>query len=217
MNKNLTELVFILDRSGSMAGLEGDTIGGFNAMLAKQRALDGPCRLTTVLFNSCSTLLHDRIDIQAVSPMTGEMYCPGGSTALLDAIGQTICKLVQVQRSTAESHRAGRVLFVIITDGAENASRTYTLREIRDMISRQQEKYGWEFLFLGANMDAVETAGHFGISPDRAADYVPDAAGTALNFQAVSEAAAVFRASAAMPQAPLSAVRLDCETRGPRP
>lgn len=214
MKKNLTELVFILDKSGSMAGLERDTIGGFNAMLSKQKALDGECRITTVLFDNCCQLLHDRIDIRAVSPMTEKEYQVGGSTALLDAIGQTIHKLAGVQRNTAEEYRAGNVMFVIITDGEENASREYSPRKVRAMIQKEQEKYGWEFVFLGANIDAVETAGRFGIAPDRAADYVPDSAGTELNFQAMSETVACFRATGVVPAAPMEAIRRDMKKRG---
>ena len=210
-----TELVFIMDKSGSMAGLESDTIGGFNAMLQKQKALPGACRITTVLFDNRYELLHDRIDIRAVSPMTEREYQVGGSTALLDAIGGTIRKLADVQRSTAEEYRAENVMFVIITDGEENASREYTADRVRAMIE-EEKKYGWEFVFLGANIDAVETAGRFGIAPDRAVDYIPDGAGTELNFQMMSEAVTAFRATRAMPQAPLEAIRRDVKRRGGR-
>ncbi len=216
MKKGLTELVFILDRSGSMAGLERDTIGGFNAMLQKQKAVDGPCRVTTVLFDSCCTLLHDRIDIQAVGPMTDREYAAGGSTALLDAIGKTIRKLAAVQSSTAAEYRAENVMFVIITDGEENASREYSAPQVRAMVEHEKNRYGWEFVFLGANIDAVETAGRFGISADRAVDYVPDRAGTALNFQMMSETVAAFRATRAVPQAPLEAIRRDMKQRSGR-
>lgn len=209
-----TELVFILDKSGSMAGLESDTIGGFNAMLQKQKTLDGECRITTVLFDNRYELLHDRIDIQAVSPMTEREYQVGSSTALLDAIGRTIRKLASVQRNTAEEYRADKVMFVIITDGAENSSREYSSRKVKAMIEHEKEKYGWEFVFLGANIDAVETAGRFGIAPDRAVDYVPDGAGTELNFQMMSEAVATFRETRVMPQAPLEAIRKDVKKRG---
>ena len=209
-----TELVFILDKSGSMAGLESDTIGGFNAMLQKQRALEGECRITTVLFDNRYELLHDRIDIRAVSPMTDKEYQVGGSTALLDAIGRTIRKLVGVQRNTAEEYRAEKVMFVIITDGAENASREYSVQKIRAMIEHEKENYGWEFIFLGANIDAVETAGRFGIAPDRAVDYVPDSVGTELNFQAMSETVACFRATGAVPAGPMEAIRKDVKKRG---
>lgn len=207
MKKNLTELVFILDRSGSMSGLEKDTIGGFNSMLQKQKALDGECRMTTVLFNHQCTLLHDRIDIQAISPMTDKDYFVGGSTALLDAIGSTIHKIIQVQRSTAEDYRADKVMFVIITDGAENSSREYSVGQVKAMIEHEKEKYGWEFIFLGANIDAVSTAKHFGINADRAADYVPDAAGTELNFEMMSNAAAQFRKSSTISDEHLNKIR----------
>ena len=216
MKKGFTELVFILDKSGSMAGLESDTIGGFNAMLKKQKALDGQCRITTVLFDNHYQLLHDRIDIQAVSPMTEKEYQVGGCTALLDAIGRTIQKLVHVQRSTAEEFRAENVMFVIITDGAENASREYSAAKVKEMIKHQREKYSWEFVFLGANIDAVETAGRFGIAEDRAVDYVPDGEGTALNFRMMSEAVATFRQTRAIPDEPLEAIRKDMKKRGGR-
>ena len=216
MKKGSTELVFILDKSGSMAGLEGDTIGGFNAMMKKQKALDGQCRITTVLFDNRYELLHDRIDIQAVSPMTEREYQVGGSTALLDAIGQTIQKLVYVQRNTAEEFRAENVMFVIITDGAENASREYSARKVKEMIEHQRERYGWEFVFLGANIDAVETAGQFGIAADRAVDYVPDGQGTELNFRMMSEAVASFRQCQAVPSAAFDAIREDMKKRGGR-
>lgn len=213
---NATELVFILDKSGSMAGLESDTIGGFNAMLRKQQELPGTCRITTVLFDNRYELLHDRIDIRAVSPMTEKEYQVGGATALLDAIGRTIHKLVRVQKNTAEEYRAENVMFVIITDGAENASREYSLQKVKAMIQEEKEKHGWEFVFLGANMDAVETAGRFGISADRVADYVPDTVGTALNFAMMSAAVADFRETRVMPQAPLEAIRADKKKRGRR-
>ena len=208
------ELVFILDKSGSMAGLESDTIGGFNSMLQKQKALDGECRITTVLFDHHYELLHDRIDIRAAGPMTEREYQVGGSTALLDAIGRTIQKLVGVQRNTAEEYRAESVMFVIITDGAENSSRECSSQKVKAMIEHEREKYGWEFVFLGANIDAVETAGRFGIASDRAVDYVPDGAGNELNFQMMSEAAAAVRTTGGMPQAPLEAVRRDMRKRG---
>ncbi len=216
MDKNATELVFILDKSGSMAGLEGDTIGGFNAMLRKQRALPGACRITTVLFDHRCQLLHDRVDIQGVGPMTAEEYQVGGSTALLDAMGHTIQKLIHVQRGTAPAFRAGRVMFVIITDGEENASREFSAPQVREMVRRQREEFGWEFVFLGANIDAVETAGRFGIAPDRAADYVPDPAGTALNFRVMSEVVTAFREDRAAPTQSLDAIRKDAKKRGGR-
>ena len=216
MKKNLTELVFILDKSGSMGGLERDTIGGFNSMLNKQKDLDGECRITTVLFDNRYELLHDRIDIRAVSTMTEKEYQVGGSTALLDAIGRTIHKLAGVQKNTAEEYRAEHVIFVIITDGEENSSREYSSQKVKAMIEHEKEKYGWEFVFLGANIDAVETAGRFGIAADRAVDYVPDSAGTELNFRAMSETVACFRATGAVPAAPMEAIRKDMKKRGLR-
>ena len=211
-----TELVFILDKSGSMHGLEQDTIGGFNSMLQKQKELDGECRITTVLFDNRYELLHDRIDIRQVSPITEKDDLVVGPTALLDAIGRTVQKLVSVQKNTAKEYRADRVLFVIITDGQENASREYSSDRVKEMIQLEKEKYGWEFVFLGANIDAVETAGQLGISRDRAVDYVPDGAGTALNFQMMSETVAAFRETGAVPGAPLEAIRKDMKARGRR-
>ena len=216
MKKGLTELVFILDKSGSMSGLESDTIGGFNSMLQKQKDLEGECRITTVLFDHRYELLHDRIDIRAVGPMTEKEYRVGGNTALLDAVGRTIQKLAAVQKNTAEDYRAEKVLFVIITDGQENASREFSSQKVKEMIELEKEQYGWEFVFLGANIDAVETAGRFGIAPDRAADYLADGEGTALNFRAMSETVAAFRATGAVPAAPLEAIRRDVKARGGR-
>ena len=214
MKKDRTELVFILDKSGSMAGLERDTIGGFNSMLEKQRGIPGECRITTALFDNRYELLHDRLDIGAVSPMTAREYRVGGSTALLDAIGRTIEKLVSVQRNTAEAYRAENVMFVIITDGEENSSREYSSDRIKRMIEYEKKRYGWEFVFLGANIDAVATAGRFGIPADRAVDYVPDRQGTELNFQMMGEAVAAFRETRSVPQAPLEAIRRDMRKRG---
>lgn len=216
MKKNLTELVFILDKSGSMSGLEKDTIGGFNSMLDQQRKVDGECVITTVLFDNRYELLHDRIDIRAVQPITGKEYFVGGSTALLDAIGKTIQKIGTVQKNTTEDYRAEKVMFVIITDGEENASRHYSSMQIREMIQRQKERYGWEFIFLGANIDAVETAGRFGIDADRAVDYVPDGEGTELNYRMMSQTVATFRECGAVPTACLDEIREDMKKRGKR-
>ena len=216
MKKNLTELVFILDKSGSMSGLEKDTIGGFNSLLDQQRKVDGECVITTVLFDNRYELLHDRIDIRAVQPITGKEYFVGGSTALLDAIGKTIHKIGTVQKNTAEAYRAEKVMFVIITDGEENASRHYSSMQIREMIQRQKERYGWEFIFLGANIDAVDTAGRFGIDADRAVDYVPDGEGTELNYRMMSETVATFRECGAVPTACLDEIRKDMKKRGGR-
>ncbi|HHW00423.1 MAG TPA: VWA domain-containing protein [Clostridiaceae bacterium] len=200
MKKGLTELVFILDKSGSMCGLEADTIGGFNSMLQKQKAIEGECRITTVLFDNNYELLHDRIDIQAVSPITEKEYQVGGSTALLDAIGRTINKIKNAQKHTAEEYRAEKVMFVIITDGEENSSREYSVEHIRKMIEQQKTHHGWEFIFLGANIDAVETAVHIGISPDRAQNYHADSEGIGLSYCAMSSAIAHFREADTLPE-----------------
>ena len=216
MKKNLTELVFILDKSGSMSGLEKDTIGGFNSMLDQQSKVDGECVITTVLFDNRYELLHDRIDIRSVQPITGKEYFVGGSTALLDAIGRTIHKIDTAQKNTTEDYRAEKVMFVIITDGEENASRHFSSAQIRQMIQHQKERYGWEFIFLGANIDAVETAGRFGIDADRAVDYVPDGEGTELNYRMMSQTVATFRECGAVPTACLDEIRKDMKKRGGR-
>ncbi len=216
MKKNLTQLVFILDRSGSMTGLESDTIGGFNSMLKKQKEEEGECIITTVLFGHEVELLHDRIDIRAVRPLTKQDYTVRGSTALLDAIGKTIHKIGNAEKNTAEEYRAEKVMVVIITDGEENSSRFYSLREVKHMIERQKEHYGWEFIFLGANIDAVETATRFGIDRDMAVDYVPDKDGVELNFRMMSEAVASYRACGSVPQSSLNTIRKDMKKRGGR-
>ena len=216
MKKGLTELVFILDKSGSMGGLETDTIGGFNTMLKKQQTVDSECHITTVLFDNNYELLHDRIDIRAVSPITEKEYQVGGSTALLDAIGRTIHKIGNAQRHTADDYRAEKVMFVIITDGEENCSREYSSDKIKEQIERQKEKYGWEFIFLGANIDAVQTAEKFGIKADRAQRYHADSEGVELNFLVMSEAVATFRKSAAMPEGWNDEIQMDYKRRGSR-
>lgn len=193
MNQNLTEIVFILDASGSMAGLEADTMGGFNSMLERQKQEKGEAYISTVLFDNESRVLHDRLPLSKVTPMTGRDYQVGGCTALLDAIGGAIHHIGNVHKYAREEDRPGRTLFVITTDGMENASRRYGARQIRDMIRRQQEKYGWEFLFLGANIDAVETAGRMGIRPERAVQYHCDSRGQEVNYQVLSETVAAFR------------------------
>ncbi|MDR0433908.1 MAG: VWA domain-containing protein [Gracilibacteraceae bacterium] len=195
MKKGLTELVFILDKSGSMSGLEGDTIGGYNSMLDKQKAVTGECQITTVLFDNNYELLHDRTDIRAVSPLTENEYQVGGSTALLDAIGRTINKIGNAQKHTADDYRAEKVMLVIITDGEENSSREYTAEKVKAQIERQKSKHGWEFIFLGANIDSVEFAGRFGIDHSRAQNFYNDSAGVALNYLEVSKAVASFRAA----------------------
>jgi uncharacterized protein YegL len=201
MKKNLTELVFILDRSGSMAGLEADTIGGFNAMLEKQKQEEGEAIVSTVLFDNVSQVIHDRADIQRIEPMTRREYYVRGSTALLDAVGRAIHHIGNVHKYAREEDRPEKTLFVITTDGMENASRQYSYEKVREMICRQKEKYGWEFLFLGANIDAAKEAARFGISQDRAADYHADSQGTGVIYETVNEAICHVRACAT----PLSA------------
>lgn len=196
MKKGLTELVFILDRSGSMGGLEGDTIGGFNAMLEKQRREEGEALVSTVLFDNVSEVLHDRVGVEDVRPLTERDYTVRGCTALLDAVGGAIRHIGNIHKYAREEDVPEHTVFVITTDGMENASRRYTLPRVREMIRRQQERYGWEFLFLGANIDAVETAGQFGIGADRAANYHADSAGTQLNYQVLSDAISQVRCSA---------------------
>jgi len=193
MKANLTELVFILDRSGSMGGMENDTIGGFNSMLAKQQNEDGECRITTVLFDHEYELLHDRIDIKAVSQITNNDYFVRGQTALLDAVGKTINKIGDAQKNTAEDYRAEKVLFVITTDGMENASRKFNYGKIKKMIEKQKSKYNWEFIFLGANIDAVEVAGNFGISADRAQNFHNDSKGIEMNYHVLSKTIGAYR------------------------
>ena len=193
MKKGLTELVFIIDRSGSMGGLEKDTIGGFNSMLKEQQAVEGEAVVTTVLFDNRYELLHDRIDIRAVSPLTEKNYTVGGNTALLDALGKTIRKIRDVQEHTAENYRAEKVLFIIITDGEENASREYSAERIKARIEYQKQKYGWEFVFFGANMDAVLEAEKLGISAEYAQNYRADASGTSTAYSAISAISTAYR------------------------
>ena len=187
MKKNLTEIVFILDRSGSMAGLEKDTIGGFNSLLEKQRLEEGEALISTVLFDHVSEVIHDRLPLDKVPKMTRKEYYVRGSTALLDALGGAVHHIGNVHKYAREEDRPERTLFVITTDGMENASRRYSYEEVRRMIERQKVKYGWEFLFLGANIDSAREAARFGIGEDRAVDYCCDPAGTALNYEVVSE------------------------------
>ena len=193
MKKGLTELVFILDKSGSMGGLESDTIGGFNSMLEKQKTEPGEAIVTTVLFDHGYKLLHDRSDIQAISPITDKEYQVGGYTALIDAIGQTIQKTKNAQKHIAEDHRPEKTLFVIITDGEENSSREYTAERVKAQIEHQKEKYGWEFIFLGANIDAVETAGRFGIDAANAQNYHADGIGISAVWFGLPIAMSTYR------------------------
>lgn len=183
-------------------------------MLIKQREVEGRCLITTVLFDNNYELLHDRIDIKAISPITEKEYKVGGSTALLDAIGKTIHKIGNAQKHTSEDYRAEKVMFVIITDGEENSSREYSADMIKKMIERQKTRYGWEFIFLGANIDAVGTAGRFGISADRARTYHADSEGVELNFRVMSDAVATFRECSAMPEGWNDEIENDYKRRG---
>lgn len=194
MKKDLTEIVFILDRSGSMAGLEDDTIGGFNAFIAKQKKEDGEALISTVLFDDRSEVIYDRVDLRKIEPMTDRQYYVRGCTALLDALGGAIHHIGNVHKYAREEDRPEKTLFIITTDGMENASRRYDYECVRKMVAHQKEKYNWEFLFLGANMDAIETAGHFGISRDRAVNFVCDSEGTKLNYEVLSATVTGFRA-----------------------
>ena len=198
MKKNLTEIVFILDRSGSMAGLVDDTIGGFNSMIRRQKDEAGQAYVSTVLFDNYTEVIHDRLDIRKIRPLTRKEYYVRGCTALLDAVGQSIRHIGNVHKYAREEDRPGKTLSIITTDGMENASREYTYERVRKMIEHQREKYGWEFLFLGANMDAAREAARFGIEEDRAANYHADRQGTAVIYEAMSEAVCSVRADRPM-------------------
>lgn len=195
MKKDLTELVFILDRSGSMSGLESDTIGGYNAMLEKQKKEPGEAVITTVLFDDRYELLHDRICIKGIAPITEKEYFVRGSTALLDAVGRTIGKIDRAQKHTVEDERAEHVMFIITTDGLENASREFSNEKVKQMIEHQKKTYGWEFIFLGANMDAAAEAERFGIQRNRAVNYHADSEGTLLNYMVISDTISCLRTS----------------------
>lgn len=195
MKKDLTEMVFILDKSGSMQGLEGDTVGGFNSMIERQKMQAGDALVSTVLFSGDSTVIHDRVDIRKVEPLTDREYRVGGCTALIDAIGGAIHHIGNVHKYARGEDVPEHTVFVITTDGMENASRHYNSDEVKRMVKRQKEKYGWEFLFLGANIDAVETASHLGIGEDRAVTYLNDGKGQRLNFEAVGKTVCAFRSS----------------------
>ncbi len=194
MKKNITELVFILDKSGSMSGLEADTIGGFNSMIAKQDASEGEVIVSTVLFSNDMTVLHDRISVSEVGKMTDKQYSVGGCTALLDAIGGAIHHIKKIHKKMEEEVRPDKTLFVITTDGQENASKKYNYEKVKKMVEKRK-KDGWEFLFLGAGIDAISEAARFGIDESRAVKYECDGAGTALNFAVLGNAIAKVRRS----------------------
>lgn len=213
MKQNRTELVFILDKSGSMSGLESDTIGGFNSMLKKQKKEAGEAVVTTVLFDDRYQLLHDRFDIRSIRPMTENEYFVEGSTALLDAMGKTIRKIANVRKNGGKGVQADKVLFVIITDGMENSSREYSHGQIRKMIKHEKKKHGWEFLFLGANIDAAAAAESYGIGADRAASYLADSAGTSLNYKVVNSAISELRAGSRISETWKKAIDKDFSER----
>ena len=191
----MTELVFILDRSGSMSGLESDTIGGFNSMIAKQKRQSGEALVSTVLFDNESIIIHDRLPLEKVPPMTEKEYFTRGCTALLDAVGGAIHHIGNIHKYARNEDVPEKTMFIITTDGYENASRRYDYDTVRRMIEHEKEKYGWEFLFLGANIDAAKEAARFGIDADRAVNYKCDKAGTELNYEVMSEAICCVRAA----------------------
>ena len=194
MKKGLTEIVFILDRSGSMRGLEADTIGGYNSLIEKQKKEEGESYISTVLFDDVCEVLHDRINLNDIEPITDNEYYVRGCTALLDAIGGAIHHIGNVHKYAREEDKPEKTLFIITTDGQENASSRYTYDKVKQMVEQQKEKFGWEFLFLGANIDAVNEAQRFGIRPERAANYHCDKAGTALNYKVLSSTISKVRA-----------------------
>lgn len=194
MRKGLTEIVFILDRSGSMSGLESDTIGGYNSLIEKQKKEEGEAYVSTILFDDKVEVLHDRIPLSEVGTMTDKEYYVRGCTALLDAMGGAIRHIGNVHKYARKEDRPEKTLFIITTDGMENASRQYSYEKVKRMVERQKNKYNWEFLFLGANIDAVKEAGRFGIRADRAVNYECDSRGTEINYQTISMAVSSVRA-----------------------
>ena len=214
MNDNLTEIVFILDRSGSMAGLEDDTIGGFNAFVEKQKKEAGEALLSAVLFSNDSEVIYDRVDLREVEPLTERQYRVGGCTALLDAIGGAVRHIKNVHRYAREEDRPCKTVFVITTDGLENASRSYSYDEVQKMVRHEQEQHGWEFLFLGANMDAIAAARSFGIREDRAVRYKRDGVGTALNYHVLSDAVTTIREHRSITSEWRAPIEADYKKRG---
>ncbi|MBR5009521.1 MAG: VWA domain-containing protein [Clostridia bacterium] len=217
MRKNLTEMVFILDKSGSMAGMEKDTVGGFNAMIEKQKREEGDALVSTVLFSDGSRVIHDRADITKVEPLTDRQYFVGGCTALYDAVGDAIHHIGNVHKYAREEDRPEKTVFVITTDGMENASRRYSASEVRRLITRQKEKYGWEFLFLGANIDARSVADDMGIEEERSACFVNDSRGNALKYEGISRAMSKVRKCMPMGAEWKADMEEDCRKREYRP
>ncbi len=211
---SITELVFIIDRSGSMAGLESDTIGGFNAMIEKQRKENGECFVSTVLFDNESTVLHDRVRLSEIKPMTDKEYFVGGCTALIDALGGAIRHIGNIHKYARREDVPENTVFVITTDGMENASHRFNSDEVKKMIERQKEKYGWEFLFIGANIDAVETAARYGISEDRAVNYNADGKGTRILYESVSAAVSSVRKKSSLSADWCREIKADFDERG---
>ncbi len=201
MNKNLTEIVYILDRSGSMSGLEKDTIGGYNSFLEKQKHETGEAVVTTVLFDDKYDIIHDRVDIKKIKPLTSKEYYARGMTALLDAIGKTINHIGGRHKNALDSEVPEKTIVVITTDGLENASCEFSLKKVKTMIERQKKKYGWEFIFLGANIDAIDVAKGVGIDEDRAATYYADDVGTEINFRAIGNVVSHIRGKRLFPDA----------------
>ncbi|MCR1822561.1 MULTISPECIES: vWA domain-containing protein [Terrisporobacter] len=212
MKNNLTEVVFILDRSGSMSGLEGDTIGGFNSMLKKQREEEGDANVTTVLFDDEIEMLHKRVNIKEIKNITSKDYYVRGCTALLDAIGYSINFMINVQKNKKQE-KAKNVLFIITTDGYENASKEYSYEKIKKMITYEKERYNWQFLFLGANIDAISTARNFGISEEFASNYVSDEVGTQITYEVMNSAISNCRVNGAVDESWKSRVEEDYEMR----
>lgn len=216
MKNNITELVFILDRSGSMSGLEADTIGGFNSMIKKQRQEEGECFVSTVLFDSVSEVLHDRVKLADIPEMTDRDYTVRGCTALIDAIGGAIHHIGNIHKYARPEDVPEHTMFIITTDGEENASHRYSSKQVKKMIERQKEKHGWEFLFIGANIDAVETASRYGIAPDRAVNYNADGKGTQILYENLSDAVCSVRASKPLTSEWCGDIQADFEKRGKR-
>ena len=216
MKNNLSELVFILDRSGSMCGLEKDTIGGFNSMIKKQKEEEGEAIVTTVLFDNRYELLHDRINIKGISPITEKEYYVRGTTALLDAVGRSIMKIENAHKHTLECERPSKVLFLITTDGMENASTRYNYEKIKRMIEDKKKEFRWEFIFLGANIDAIKTAKNIGISKDRATNYNCDSEGINLNYDVISETVSCVRGNRIISDKWKERIEKDYKKRGGR-
>ena len=213
MKNGITEMVFILDRSGSMGGLESDTIGGFNAMIEKQKKQEGKAYVTTVLFDHEIQVLHSRVELSEIPPMTDKDYTVRGTTALIDAIGMTIGRIKGQHKELSEDEVPEHTIFVITTDGMENASSQYSSKEVKKMIEHQKKKHNWEFLFIGANIDAVETAKHFGIDKNRAVNYKADARGTGVLYNAVSSVVGSVRKSKAIEDTWCQEINEDFEKR----